>query len=400
MAEGNMTGKRQMTSVAHSARSSSRGRGLAGDGPRTGLFASSPGMPFTARAAGLALLWLAGTWMSGVGSALTGANAAHARDSESAVVFMYHRFGEDRYPSTNIRLEQFEAHLRELTSGPYTVLGLETIIDALRNGRALPPRSVAITIDDAYRSAYTEAWPRLREAGLPFTLFVATDAVDQNRADSMSWDQIRELAEAGVTIGNHTASHASLPTLKPEEIRDEYRRSNARFQSELGFVPRLQAYPYGEASAAAMAEARAAGFIASFGQHSGVVHWADNGAGRDYLPRFALNEAFGDMDRFRLAANALSLFETDVTPADPTLGANPPLLGFTVGPGLGGLDRLACFSSAHGRVETLALDERRIEVRLPDAFRPGRGRVNCTLPAQDSRWRWFGIQFFIPTGGG
>ena len=41
---------------------------------------------------------------------------------DSASVIMYHRFGEDRYPSTNIRLSQFEEHLELLTNGNYTVL--------------------------------------------------------------------------------------------------------------------------------------------------------------------------------------------------------------------------------------------------------------------------------------
>ena len=107
------------------------------------------------------------------------AHAAVSADQSAATIIMYHRFGERDYPSTNVRIEQFEAHIRELQSGPYTVLPLEQIIEAYRVGHELPSHTVAITIDDAYRSVYTEAWPRLRDAKLPFTLFVATDPVDQ-----------------------------------------------------------------------------------------------------------------------------------------------------------------------------------------------------------------------------
>ena len=57
--------------------------------------------------------------------------AAHARASDSAVIFMYHRFGEDEYPSTSIKLEQFEAHLAELKSGAYNVIALSDIVKAL-----------------------------------------------------------------------------------------------------------------------------------------------------------------------------------------------------------------------------------------------------------------------------
>ena len=130
-----------------------------------------------------------------------------------AVVFMYHRFGDGRFPSTNITLEQFDAHISEIQSGGYNVRPLPEIIAAFRKREPLPDRTIAITIDDAYASVYTEAWPRLRQAGLPFTLFIATDAVDRRLADMMTWDQIRELATAGVTIGSQTASHPHMPAL-------------------------------------------------------------------------------------------------------------------------------------------------------------------------------------------
>ena len=95
------------------------------------------------------------------------APAAAGENPGSAVAIMYHRFGEDARPSTNIKLDQFHAHIAELTSGKYPVMPLGDIVAALRAGKPLPDRAVAITIDDAYRSVYTEAWPRLRKAG-PF----------------------------------------------------------------------------------------------------------------------------------------------------------------------------------------------------------------------------------------
>ena len=60
------------------------------------------------------------------------------------------------------------------------------------------------------------------------------------------------------------------------------------------------------------------------------------------------------------------------------------------------LSLLACYSSQHGRLAMERLGERRIEVRLPTALRPGRARINCTLPARDNRWRWFGYQYYMP----
>ena len=116
---------------------------------------------------------------------------ADASNRNGAVILTYHRFGEDKFPTTNIRLEQFENHIEELTNGEYNVVPLQTVVKAIRYGEQLPERTVAITIDDAYLSVYTTAWPRLQRANLPFTVFVSTAAVDQNRSGIMNWEQIQ-----------------------------------------------------------------------------------------------------------------------------------------------------------------------------------------------------------------
>lgn len=315
--------------------------------------------------------------------------------ADSAVIFMYHRFGDGRFPSTNVTIEQFEAHLKEIAEGGYTVMSLPDIVGAFRRKEALPDRTIAITIDDAYTTVYNEAWPRLRRAGLPFTLFAATGPIDQRLADYMTWEQVREMAAAGVTIANHTVSHAHLADLPEEQVRGELEHANRRFQEELGFVSRLHAYPFGEFGSRERAIAEELGFEAAFGQHSGVAH-----ANEDLfaLPRFALNERYGSIQRFRLAANALPLRVFDVTPADTVLRENnPPPFGFTVEPTLTGLGRLNCFASNQEGPATIErLGERRFEVRLLRAFPRGRGRINCTMPGPENRWRWFGTQFYVP----
>ena len=70
----------------------------------------------------------------------------------------------------------------------------EAAAAALGAGQPLPDKAIGITIDDAAKSVFHAAWPRLREAGFPFTLFVSTDAVDQRRSSSMSWDEIIEFS--------------------------------------------------------------------------------------------------------------------------------------------------------------------------------------------------------------
>lgn len=324
---------------------------------------------------------------------------APAWGADHAVAFIYHRFGETQYPSTNIRLEQFEAHLDTLKAGGYRVLPLPEIVSALAAGQTLPERTVAITIDDAYRSAYAEAWPRLRKAGFPFTIFVGTDAVDAKLPDYMSWDQLREMkAAGGVTFGNHTAGQRHLPGLDAAALEAELAKAQARILAELGAAPTLLAFPSGEAGLREANAARRLGFAAAFGQHSGVLHPAED---RHLLPRFAMNEAYGEVQRFRLAADAMPLPVDEITPADPLLRQNPPAFGFTVDRTILGLERLACFHSSFGQVKVERLGTHRVEMRFPGPFPTGRSRLNCTMPVGrgeggDPRWRWFGRQFYVP----
>lgn len=322
-------------------------------------------------------------------------DAKKAVAAESAVVVMYHRFGESVHPSTNIRIEQFEAHLEELAKPEYTVLPLPEIVARLRAKKPLPARTVGISIDDAFMSVYREAFPRLQKAGIPFTLFVATDPVDRGIGGYMNWDQIRELKKAGATIGSQTHTHLHMARSSDTRNAADLAKSNARFQAELGEVPKIIAYPYGEYSLAVGKTAKAAGFTIGFGQHSGVLH---PNADMAYLPRFAMNENFGGVSRFRLAINALPLDVSEVTPLDPLLAPdnNPPILGFTVrGAAAKRLSRLACYASGQGKARLERLGAR-VEVRLENAFSSGRARINCTMPTRSGRWRWYGLQFYVP----
>ena len=319
--------------------------------------------------------------------------------AQEAVALLYHRFGDSRTPSTNIRLEQFEGHLAELTSEPYRVLPLHEIVEALESGTALPDFALAITIDDGFRSVYTQAWPRLKAAGLPFTLFITSDVHDQGLPDYMSWEELREMAaDPLVTIAAHTKTHAHLVGLLKAEVEAEIDRSMARYEAELGLVPDLFAYPYGEYGLATREVVVAAGYRAAFGQQSGPLGPSSD---RFALPRYPLNEAYGDLDRLRLVIRSRHLPTADVTPADPVVdrAGNPPLYGFTVTDESLDLGAMTCFAGgARSRLERLGSS--RVEVRLDAPFTVGRNRINCTLPAGKGRWYWYGRQFYVPRGAG
>lgn len=315
---------------------------------------------------------------------------------QSAAIVNYQRFGEDRYPETSIGRRQFEAHLEELTNGRYTVRPVREIVETLFSGGSLANRTVGITVDDAYRSFYRVAWPLLKSSGLPLTLFVATDPVDQGLPGYMTWDQIRELRDAGVTIGAHSASHPHLVELGGADIRSEIEKSLGRLEAELGERPSLFSYPHGEMSHAVRAIMATFEFTAAFGQHSGVVNPSLDNL---FLPRFSLNETYGALSMFRMRVNALGLPVQDLRPADPYLtGANPPTIAFTVGRAAGRIKKINCFYSQFGKefVEATLRDagDRRYELTFGEAFQTGPWRINCTMPTGGKRIRWFGMQYY------
>jgi len=309
-----------------------------------------------------------------------------------ASVIMYHRFGDSRYPSTNIKKEQFLEHINELLKPEYNVIGIETALQAINNIKLIKDKSIVITIDDAYSSVYNYAWPIFKKNNLPFTLFVSTDVIDNKTPGYMSWEEIRILKNNGVTIGSQTKSHPHMFKINKQKIIDELTISNKRFIQEIGSRPKIFAYPYGEYNLEVLEQVKLHGFTAAFGQHSGVIH---ESLGLYELPRFAMNEKYGDMERFLLAINALPMPISDLSPKNPVISKNPPSYGFTLSKLIQPKNAVRCFANNNIKTETKRLGKNRIEVRLSNPFLKGRGRINCTMAGKNNRWRWLGRQFII-----
>lgn len=332
-----------------------------------------------------------------------------ATASADVAVLMYHRFGEDAHPATSVRLDDFEAQLALVEALDLEVVPLAVLIDALRGETAWPDRAVALTIDDAYASIHAEAWPRLKAAALPVTVFIATDPVDAGFGDYLDWDQVRELAAAGVTFANHGASHDSLarepgedPEAHRERVRQDLLRGQERLLAELGesgaVLEGVFAYPYGEYDTGAAGVVSALGWIA-FGQQSGAA-----GAQGDLraLPRYPINEAYSDLDDLRTKMLSRALPVARIEPWDPVTSPSPVLEVWLAAPvsdsGVEAVDasRLSCFVSGQGKVDVQWIEPgRRFRVAPERPLDAGRSRVNCTAPSRDGRYAWFSHQWLV-----
>ncbi len=336
---------------------------------------------------------------------LPGVLPAHAapdlpQDARAATILVYHRISDDPAPGgASLGPDLFDQHVRELTTGAYKVLPLPVIITALKEGKDLEGPAIGLTFDGGDRQTVRRAMEKLDNAGLPFTVFLSTDAMDRGDPGALSWDEARRLARNPlVTLGLHPASYARLYDLDPAEMARQVNKAVSRYREELGRSPALFAYPYGEYSGDYRDLIEKLGFAAAFGQHSGVAY---EGSDLFALPRFSMTGPFGSLERFQMVARALPLPVTDITPADPLLREGTPVIGFTVDPALqAGLKTLSCFAST---AEKMALDtagDTRIEMRLKGGYDDTRLRINCTMPGpgegEDMRWRWFGMMLLTP----
>lgn len=324
--------------------------------------------------------------------------------ADQANVFIYHRFNDSRYPSTDISLHDFKAHLELLSQQKFTVLKLGEVVDRLQRGIALPQRCAVITIDDAFRSFLSYGWSLLRSYGYPATLFVSTNSVGDG--DYVSWQELKMLLDEGVEIGNHSAGHDHLLDRLPYESDEAWRtrvsadfsRSQRAFEDHLGMHPKLFAYPYGEFDPELIDLVKKAGFTAAFGQQSGVV-----GGGQDLfsLPRFPAGGAYAAIEEFEGKLFMKRLPVRIVSPDSTVVkGNNPPLLRFYLGQGV---DRASLRCYIPGQSECL-IKEASGEDGLYEvkASQPITGRRSkYTLTARDvsgKSWCWFSQLWILPSG--
>ena len=152
---------------------------------------------------------------------------------------MYHRFGETKYPSTNITVEQLESHLNYLVEQNYRFIQASDLLDLEQQKE----KTITVTIDDAYLSFYEVGLPIFEKYQVPVTLFLNTENV--GGFNYMSWDQLRDSLRRGVEIQNHSHTHSSFATLDEEAIMSEIETSQNLIFTNLNITPNLFAFPFG-----------------------------------------------------------------------------------------------------------------------------------------------------------
>ena len=253
-------------------------------------------------------------------------------------------------------------------------------------------KKVLITIDDAFSSFYNSAWPYLKENKIPFILFISTEPVGKN--GYMSWEQIKEIEkEKFAFIGNHSHSHDYLLDLTFENFKKDINKSIEIFKKELGYNPIFFSYPFGEYSLEQINYIKKK-FKYGFGQHSGVI---DLNKDIYELPRFPINEKYGDLKRFTFLIDLLPLQYKSIIPEDKyVLNNNPPKLVIEFFSDQKNLNKINCFSDEGNKWEksNIKIFDNKLIVNFREKFLFRRGRINCSLNDKEG-WRWLGLQFSV-----
>ncbi len=304
---------------------------------------------------------------------------------------MYHRFEENKYPSTNIKIAVFKKHLEIIKNSKFELYHPKDFENEFNTPKK--QKKILLTIDDAFESFYKMAWPILKKDKIPFILFVSTEPVGKN--GYMNWEQIKEIeqSEFGV-IGHHSHTHDYLIDKKYEEFVLDIKQANKIFLREMGYIPTLFSYPFGEYSKN-MSEFISKNFNISFGQHSGVI---DMNKERHELPRFPINEKYGELKRFKSIINYFPLEYKTLKPSQKKLDNknNPPNFSVEFFKEQKNLDNITCYSNEGDKWEKsrIRINNSKLSIEFREPFAPRRGRINCSLN-DNGKWRWFGTQFTI-----
>ncbi|WP_175970352.1 polysaccharide deacetylase family protein [Burkholderia sp. BCC0322] len=216
---------------------------------------------------------------------------------QRVLILVYHRFAAQRLDSMTVRPGTFLDQLHAIDASGYRIVPLADIV-RWHAGQtdAIPPRAVAITVDDGHRSVYDVLRPLLAAHPVPVTLFIYPSAIS-NASYAMTWDQLRVLGQSGgYDIESHTYWHPNFRTERARRTAEDYERfvsiqlsrSRERLESETGRPVRLLAWPFGIHDTQTDRLAAREGYVAAFTIEARPVRLTDSPMA---LPRYLMTDA-------------------------------------------------------------------------------------------------------------
>lgn len=327
--------------------------------------------------------------------------AANTLANDSLNILVYHHVAEDTPASTSVSPETFRAHLELLRDNGFNVVDLASALESIKNRQPIAENAVAITFDDGYLNLYTNALPMLLEFGYTATFFIATDSIDKNYGNMMSWENLRTLQSSGMTVANHTSNHDYLVRYPVRDgdwraaLEANIVHAQNRLNEELEkSVPKWLAYPYGEFSEELTTLVTELNYI-GFGQHSGGV-W--HGSNWQALPRFAASGIYANTNTLLTKLRSRPMRVNETTLVDMLTSSNQPEVEISLVESDDLNKSLNCFING-----SAASYEWRSEdsffIQSDAALSDGRHRYNCTSRSLSGNfYYWFSKPWLVYSG--
>ncbi len=187
-----------------------------------------------------------------------------------AHIFVYHRFGDSRYPSTNTTISELKKEFDHFKTNGYKVVSLNRLVKALKDGKTIPDKWVVLTIDDNFRSFYDNAFELFKKYHYPFSLFVYIEATQKRYPDYLNWKQLKKIAKYG-SLEFHSYAHPHMTHMSNEDLKKDFQQGLEIFEKKLNIKPKYFTYPYGEYNNRVKKIAKSFGFDAIVNQNMGAV---------------------------------------------------------------------------------------------------------------------------------
>jgi peptidoglycan/xylan/chitin deacetylase (PgdA/CDA1 family) len=193
-----------------------------------------------------------------------------AKGYQTVPILVYHNFSKKKSDKTAVSQNDFEAQMNYLKQNGYHVVSMDQFLNFIDYKTQLPEKSIVITFDDAWRSAFDIALPILIKYGFTATFFIYTDFIGGGKA--LTWKQIETLSKIGFDIQCQTKTHRNLAVPKKNESLKEYFKSiemeinypKKLIKSKLNIDCKYLAYPYGATNNLVIALLKKYGYRAAF----------------------------------------------------------------------------------------------------------------------------------------
>ena len=227
-------------------------------------------------------------------------------------ILTYHHFSEKCTSRLCMPVDNFDRQMAFLQKEGYRTVNMKELLQFIDYQEPLPRKTVAITIDDGYRSVYELAYPILKKHGFTATLFIYTDFIDDS-PNALTWEQLKELSQAGFEVESHTITHADL-TLKRkgesqanylQRIERELRVPRELIRKHLGQDAVWLAYPYGRWNNLVVSMAIEAGYKGGVTVTRGMTPFFVNPfkVGRNQVMNPVTGHSFEQLVKFFRGAN-------------------------------------------------------------------------------------------------